>query len=185
MIHNRMLLLPGNEVTAITETVQEPQLEERNPDDCLYGPFEVTFENNYQIRVWVINSDPPVIQSALYDQSGELLDGPVVAETAELDQDYVFIDGPDQYEMRISRAANTVITDDELTTYVEAGGGHCPCCGCDDIHHSSFQVDGQQASRGTECLNCGANWKDIFQLQTVSRDAEDFRAPTRNVRRPS
>ena len=48
--------------------------------------------------------------------------------------------------------------------YVAKGGGVCPKCGSDQVERDAVDVDGPSASQKVWCLNCDAEWRDVYQL---------------------
>lgn len=54
------------------------------------------------------------------------------------------------------------LTDEEyVATY---GGGVCPLCRSDQIEGGSVDIDGTLALQKVCCLDCNANWVDIYHL---------------------
>jgi len=175
------LLLPGNEITAMAELIVEGQVPSRPATEFLGGPYEGRFNNSYVIRVVVLNTDPPSIHAALYDQGDTLLEEQTVPEP--LDQDYVFEQGDNNYQLSILRAANTVLVDDEVKLYIEQGGVRCPFCGSDDLHTGRLQTDAGIAWQRVECCSCEARWKDQYNLTDIDRDEDSWEPPQANVQR--
>ena len=53
--------------------------------------------------------------------------------------------------------------------YVCMGGGACPSCGSRDVERTGRQeVEGNQISQLISCDGCGASWKDVHTLTSVS-----------------
>jgi len=48
--------------------------------------------------------------------------------------------------------------------YVNRGGNHCPYCNSENISGGTFQMDDAGGWREASCLNCGAEWQDVFKL---------------------
>lgn len=179
---HKTLLLPGNEITAMAEHVAEGQIEDQPPSMVLGGPYEVAYDNQFKMRVRVINSEPPSIVAQLEDHGGHIvltMDG----IDGDLDQDYLFEYGQDTYEMTIVRAANTVLLDEEVEVYLEQGGVRCPFCGSDDLHTGRMQTDAGIAWQRVECCSCEARWKDQYRLTGISREEGDWEPPQVNVAR--
>lgn len=53
------------------------------------------------------------------------------------------------------------LTDEQ---YVSKGGGGCPSCNSTQIEGGSIEVEGSTASQGVRCLDCNANWNDVYAL---------------------
>lgn len=54
-----------------------------------------------------------------------------------------------------------MITSDE---YAKDGGQSCPACGSGDIAATRPEADGPAASSEVECEECGATWRDAYEL---------------------
>ncbi len=176
------LLLPGNEITAMTEVMGEGRVEGRGASEFLGGPYEGRFENSFMIRVGVVNTSPPSIHAALYSQTSQLLEEREFE--APLDQDYAFESEGSTYQLTILRAANTVITAEEVVVYRQNNGTRCPFCGSDDLHGGKIvTVEGRRASQRVECCSCEARWKAVYRLVGVDRDPDSWEPPQVNVRR--
>ena len=52
--------------------------------------------------------------------------------------------------------------------YLEADGLKCPNCGSDNISADDPEPDGLTAISRVECLDCKAEWKDVYQLVTFA-----------------
>ena len=55
-----------------------------------------------------------------------------------------------------------------LKQYLEAEGLKCPNCGSDNISAGDPEPDGLTAVSEVECLDCRAEWKDIYHLATFA-----------------
>ena len=179
---HKTLLLPGNEITAMMEHIEEGGIEEQPRDRVIGGPYEVTYDNQFRLHVWVENNNPPTINANLFDHDGHVMES-LRDLGGTVDQDYVFEYGQDVYEMTIVRAANTVLLDREVDVYLETGGVRCPCCGSEDLHQGKVKTDAAIAWCRVECCACGARWKDQYRLTGISREEDDFEPPTSNVAR--
>lgn len=179
---HKTLLLPGNEITAMMEHIEEGQIEDQPGDMVIGGPYEMQYDNGYSIRVWIVNSDPITIHAGVYDNAGHMVHH-LDDCGGSLDQDYSFDCDADTYELTVVRAAHTVLVDAEVEVYLEQGGVRCPCCGSDDLHQGKVRTDASIAWCRVECCSCGARWKDQYSLTGISREADDFDPPTSNVAR--
>ena len=166
MKYIKSLLLPGNEITAVEEMIQEGQIPAQDEDLPLGGPYEAVFDNGFKVKIWAINSDPPHVEAILLDDDDNVMvhndhvDGTI-------DQDYVFSHSGDTYRLTVTRAANTVLTPQEHALYVERGGVRCPFCGSDDLHTSTIQTDAAIAWGRVSCCACAAEWDDQYQLTGI------------------
>lgn len=48
--------------------------------------------------------------------------------------------------------------------YREASGGVCPYCGSENIEGGSIDIQGKTAQQEVSCLECGAEWNDVYHL---------------------
>lgn len=48
--------------------------------------------------------------------------------------------------------------------YVAKGGTHCPFCGSDFISGMGVDIHAGSATQEITCLDCGANWTDVYKL---------------------
>ena len=55
----------------------------------------------------------------------------------------------------------TPMTDE---TFVEHGGSRCPVCHSHNILANPMEVDAGTAWAGVDCLDCGAEWHEIYNL---------------------
>jgi len=56
----------------------------------------------------------------------------------------------------------TAISDEH---YVSTGGNVCPSCESRRIEGEHVEAEGATASQSVQCLDCGANWKDLYILK--------------------
>ena len=50
------------------------------------------------------------------------------------------------------------------SAYLENGGSDCPVCGSGNLECGRMEPDGSQASQHCTCLDCCAEWDDLFNL---------------------
>ncbi len=51
--------------------------------------------------------------------------------------------------------------------YVQDGGGFCPNCRSDQIEGDSVDFDGAHCTQHMRCLECHAEWLDVYQLSSI------------------
>jgi len=56
---------------------------------------------------------------------------------------------------------NSVMTNEE---YIEAGGLLCPYCRSNGITGQGFDGEGRSVWSEIHCINCGADWMDLYTL---------------------
>jgi transcription elongation factor Elf1 len=44
---------------------------------------------------------------------------------------------------------------------------HCPFCGSEEIHASSFEPSGKHIYNEIECTECERRWNDVYELVTI------------------
>ena len=54
--------------------------------------------------------------------------------------------------------------------YLDKHGSVCPICECDAIEGGPFQSDGNTVWQKVNCIECGAEWDDIYYLREVEID---------------
>lgn len=58
-----------------------------------------------------------------------------------------------------------MFTKKQEKTYLENGGTKCPKCGSENIEGASWNADGGgTASQEVSCLDCDAEWFDVYNL---------------------
>lgn len=61
----------------------------------------------------------------------------------------------------------TKLTANDEKDYVKKGFAHCPFCKSSDIDGESVNIDGKTAIQDIGCLNCGAQWTDVYKLTGI------------------
>ena len=51
--------------------------------------------------------------------------------------------------------------------YVQAGGGFCPNCRSEQIEGDSVDFDGPHCTQRMRCLECHADWTDVYVLSDI------------------
>lgn len=51
--------------------------------------------------------------------------------------------------------------------YLKQKGVKCPHCGGESLEGHTFQIDSNTATQDIDCLTCGEEWTDIYQLTDV------------------
>mgnify|MGYP001565147231 CR=1 FL=1 len=59
------------------------------------------------------------------------------------------------------------LTPKDIKRYVNKGFSKCPFCKSDDIQGDSIEVDGHSVWQEIECMNCQAEWTDIYTLTNM------------------
>jgi hypothetical protein len=59
------------------------------------------------------------------------------------------------------------LTKEQRDFYLRHLGNLCPCCHSSNVSYAQLEADGNYAWSYEECLDCGAEWKDIYQLVDV------------------
>jgi len=57
---------------------------------------------------------------------------------------------------------------DKVKLYIESCGVACPFCGSGNIEGQQFDVQAGTASQPINCTDCGAEWSDVYTLDTIS-----------------
>jgi hypothetical protein len=70
----------------------------------------------------------------------------------------------------------SILTKEQKEYYLHADNDACLFCHSENIERSSFQSDGDSAWRPVECLDCGENWFDVYQLSGVET-MDEYKLP--------
>lgn len=188
---HQTLLIPGQQVDEAERLLREgpwpgyvlPPGWENYPELQPLAVFSVVYGTSFTMYVMVCDN-PRRILIRLYDQNN-VLRGEETDLSSVIDQDYeIMVDGT-VYELTITRAANTTLTDESRDHYNEVKAA-CPACQSPDIMTSTPRInpsDGRQIRVQVQCCACGAGWIDHFSFTGISQESADWRAPTQNVAR--
>lgn len=60
------------------------------------------------------------------------------------------------------------MTGEQRTAYLHSAEPNlCPYCKGDDVQGGFVEIDGKQASQNVLCVDCHAEWRDVYVLSTV------------------
>jgi len=57
-----------------------------------------------------------------------------------------------------------------IEEYLQNGGDICPECQAEDVTAKMMEVDGMTAWQPVYCKECGAEWTDVYELQSYEKD---------------
>ena len=60
-----------------------------------------------------------------------------------------------------------MISEEQATAHVQAGGMQCPVCGSDQIEGGFVETGEGRASQEIRCLACHECWTDIYRLNSI------------------
>jgi hypothetical protein len=61
-----------------------------------------------------------------------------------------------------------LLSKEQIEKYIKCDGSYCPYCGSCNIEGSGDRnADGNWISSAVECLDCGCNWLDIYELVDI------------------
>jgi len=63
-----------------------------------------------------------------------------------------------------------MLTNEQRTRYLQAGGNRCPYCEGDDLSGGPFATESGIAWQGMNCLLCGRSWTDLYDLKGVREE---------------
>ena len=172
------LLLAGNEITAVTELMEEGQQADKRVDYRLGGPYTKTYSDGHRVTINVLNMHPPSIVAELINQRGAVVDRRV-SEAPPLDKSYSFTDGSDMFTLHVLRSASEVLRPDEISVYLENNGSKCPYCGDTELHKRLVH-DEAVLRRKTRCCACLAEWMEYYSMNNIT----EISPPSANTATP-
>ncbi len=104
-----------------------------------------------------------------YNGNGDELDGGEVmdVERPAWNKAYHCIKCEKAYSSLPPLDGETEWVEEQGRLYLDKHGSVCPICRCDAIEGGQFQSDSSTVWQSVNCIECGAEWDDIYYLREV------------------